>query len=186
MAIRALALVPTLGLAVLGVVGCSSGVTGTPTPTADPSASTTTQQSSSATTTPSVSASIDPCKLLTAQEATQLNLVPDGRKDIGVDQGYSRGCRWHEVGQYTVDFAVYDHVGLDTIGGNGQPVTNHPVGSHDGRQSFGPTGSCGISLAISPSSMVDVSASVGTEVQNCQVASQYATLVEPRLPAEQK
>jgi hypothetical protein len=134
-------------------------------------------------TSPSPTTSIDPCALLTGSDVQQLGLQLNGRDTAGG----GRGCSWHRTGQYTVGFGAFDHSGLGELSTNGRTITDHPVGSHDGRLVLSAGDSCGVFLQITKTSMVDVAvAGALDDAQTCQLADQYAKLIEPRLPAEQK
>jgi Protein of unknown function (DUF3558) len=156
--------------------GCATAVAGTPVATTDAATSGTEQPSST------VSASIDPCALLTGADIQRLGLVSRGPDRLGP----SRGCSWNKPGQYAVTIGVYDHDGFGDISTIGHVISNHPVGTHDGRQVLDDDGGCGIALAITALSLVVVAVSNVDETQECPLADQYAVLIEPRLPAQEK
>jgi hypothetical protein len=169
-----LAVLSVLALAVLAVAGCADAVAGTP-------AATTATSTSMVTSMAPVSAAINPCTLLTADDIQGLGITPRGPDTLGG----SRGCSWTKNGQYVVGFSVLDHLGIDQANSGGNPITNHPVGSHDGRQFEGALGGCAVALAITETSSVDVVVG-GDQTQECQLADQFAQLIEPKLPAERK
>jgi len=176
---RGFGLVPLLAVVVVVVTGCANAVAGSPAATTDPSVSV------SATDRASVgpSAAIDPCTLLTGTEIQQLGLLPSGRDTAAG----GRACSWHKTGQYSVGIEVFDHAGLDQLSTVGRTITNHPVGAHDGRLVLSQGGGCGVYLQLTPTSIVVVdTAGVLTDTQSCQLADQYATLIEQKLPAEQR
>jgi len=172
---RRLGLVPLL--AVVVVAGCANAVAGSP--------AATTGSPTSATDPPSAgpSAAIDPCTLLTGTEIHQLGLLSSGRDT----SAGARSCSWHKAGQYTVGAGVFDQVGLAQLSNVGRTITSHPVGSHDGRQVLSQEGGCGVYLQITKTSIVDIVVvdALG-DTQSCQLADQYATLIEQKLPAEQR
>lgn len=174
---RGLALVSLLAVAVLAVAGCADAVAGSPAPTTGPSVS------ASATGTPGLSAAIDPCTLLTDPQIQQFGLLPSGRDTAAG----GRDCNWRKTGQYSLGVEVFDHEGLDQLSSVGRTITNYPVGSHDGRQVSSQDGGCGVYVQITRNSIVVVAAvDVLDAAQSCPLADQYATLIEPELPAEQR
>jgi hypothetical protein len=174
---RRLGLVPLLAVVVVVVAGCADAVAGSPAATTDPSVSATDPPSAGP------SAAIDPCTLLTGAEIQQLGLLPSGRDTAAG----GRACSWHKTGQYSLGIEVFDHAGLDQLSTVGRTITNHPVGAHDGRLVLSQGGGCGVYLQLTPTSIVVVDAAgVLTDTQSCQLADQYATLIEQKLPAEQR
>jgi hypothetical protein len=169
------ALLPLLAAAALALAGCADSVAGNPTPAADVSTSTTEPPST-------VSTAIDPCALFTATDIQQLGLVSRGPDTVGG----ARGCSWNKHGVYAVGFSIYDHVGMAQFVGGEPTVTNHPVGSHDGREFIPELGGCGIVLEITRSSSLVLVVSADTDETSCHIAGDFAMLVEPRLPAEQR
>jgi len=162
-----LAIIPLVAVGALLIAGCADAVAGTPTVAATTSA-------------PAVSASINPCALLTSSDIQHLGVASRGPDALGG----SRGCSWLKTGQYNVGFSVWDHLGIDQMNSGGNPITNHRVGSHDGRQFEGADGGCFVAMAITSTSSIDVSVGGDPSVE-CQLADQFALLIEPRLPAEQ-
>jgi hypothetical protein len=180
---RRLGLVPLLAVVVFAVAGCAVAVAGSPAATTDPSASVA-EPTSAEPTSEGLSAAIDPCTLLTGMEIQQLGLLPSGRDTAGG----GRACSWHKTGQYSLGVEVFDHAGLDQLSTIGRTITNHPVGSHDGRLVLSQGGGgCGVYLQLTATSIVLVDAAgLLTDTQSCQLADQYAMLVERKLPAEQR
>jgi len=173
---RGLALVPLLAVAGLAVAGCGYAVAGSPAPTTGPSTSVSDPSTGT-------SAAIDPCTLLTDPEVQQFGLVPSGRDTAAG----GRDCNWSKRGQYSLGVEVFDHDGLGELSSIGRSITNYPVGSHDGRQVSSQGGGCGVYIQITKTSIVAVAAAdVIDETQSCQLADQYATLIERRLPVEQR
>jgi hypothetical protein len=170
-------MLPLLAAGVLAMAGCADTVAGNPTPAADVSTSTTEPPST-------VSTSIDPCALITAADVQQLSLVARGPDRVGG----GRGCSWYKDGVYAVGFSIYDQVGIDRFASGEPTVSNHPVGSHDGREFIPPEHGCGIVLEITRSSIIVlvVSDAAGGDTVSCHLAGDFALLIEPRLPAEQK
>lgn len=165
-----LTIIPVAGICAVVIGGCADAVAGTPTAVVPPSTSA------------AVTASINPCVLLNATQIRQLDVAPRGPDTLGG----SRGCSWTKTGQYTVSFDVWDHLGIDEMNSDGNPISHHPVGSHDGRQFEGPFGGCAVSMAITDSSSVDVIVAASNPPVECQLADQFAVLIEPELPTERK
>jgi hypothetical protein len=177
---RSLVLPLLAGLALaLGVAGCSGGNPGTPVPTngvADGGGTT----SKPATASSSPLASLDPCSLMSTSQAQQLHLQSLGSRTVaGAPE-----CRWQIVGGYEISYGVQDHAGLSDLNPDAGTTTSVTIGSHDARQVESPI-SCTVRIAVSTSSSVDTVVSAAHQ-QDCSLAQQYATLVEPKLPAEQK
>jgi len=173
------AVLPVLAAAIaLVATGCSASVTGSPAATTDP------PRSASDAPTSGMSAAIDPCALLTGSDVQQFGLQANGRDTAAG----GRACSWYKNLQYTVGIEVFDQVGLGQLSTLERTITDHPVGSHDGRLVLSAGGGgCGVFLQITRTSMVDVDTAGGpSDTRSCQLAEQYAMLVEPRLPAEQK
>jgi hypothetical protein len=170
-------LVLLLAVAVSAVAGCANAVAGSPAPTTGPSAPTSTTDTS-----PGLSAAIDPCTLLTDPEIQQFGLLPNGRDTAAG----GRDCNWLKTGQYSLGVEVFDHEGLDQLSSVGRTITNYPVGAHDGRQVLSQDGGCAVYLRLTQNSIVAVAAVDVRNTQSCQLADQYATRIEPKLPAEQR
>jgi hypothetical protein len=171
-------IVPALATLALAVVGCS-GVGTTATGTTATASSLTAGSASSDVSSPL--ASLDPCGLLTQDQLTQLGLTLRGPDN----PGKSHGCAWQKGPSYEVGIYLNPTQGIKglNVGGSAKVVLQ----SHDAIQSASNGFSCVVDIAISEKSSVNVSvASPGGESQECSVAAQYATLIEPKLPAQQK
>lgn len=168
-------IVPVLAVAATMIVGCSGGGTGTTTTTTPP-----TTDSPSGTASSSLT-SLDPCSLLTKDDLTQL-----GVKLRGPDNSAkSRGCAWQKGPTYEVGIYLNSSQGINELGAGGSNKVS--LQSHDAIQLMGNGFSCLVDIAISDTTSVNVSvASSGGQSQECQIATQYATLIEPKLPAQQK
>lgn len=174
--IRRSLILPALATAVLSIAACSGGgseVTNTTTPaTSDNAASTSAQASDPL-------ASLDPCSLLTSEQVSQLGLTPQGPKTIAG----SRGCTWANPG-YVIGIHFYEGRGLDNPNDGTGENTKYSLPGHDAVQSTKSGFGCGIEIAITTSSIVI--AQISNEPNDCALAQQYATLIEPKLPAQQK
>jgi hypothetical protein len=171
--------------ALLGLAGCDTSIDGNPQPV-----------STTSSTQPPVNnpvgerdaaaklAAIDPCTLLTPAQIDQYGLR---KKEVGELAG-ARQCGWshpsddHGKGGYAVGPAIRDHQGLRDINTDGYTMTDQPVGRHQGRQAQqdGDAG-CLVSIGVTESARVDIAAA-GEPGTACQVANQFATLMEPLLP----
>jgi hypothetical protein len=124
---------------------------------------------------------VNPCELLTGQELSQLGLQasePDHVTDVVQ-------CAWKKSGSYSVSFNVYEKLGLSDLNPNGDAVTKKTVGSHDAEQ-YSDAAACTVALGLSKSTAMTVLINgVGDQSTLCQEANDFATLVEPKLPAEQ-
>jgi hypothetical protein len=184
---RPLVVISLIGLAM--VAACSNGTTGSPSPTG--SASATTQTDSPSTPATSASAAADPlartnpCTLLDPAIASQ-NQLTHGAPETGPA---IRFCRWSTPistdPQYEISIGIYDQYGLDALNPKAFNITDYPVGGHQGRLSKQVGGSvCIVSIAVTKTSRVDVSANVsnGQIELGCSIAEPTAKAVEQKLP----
>jgi hypothetical protein len=94
----------------------------------------------------------------------------------------SRACGWQKNGIYSVGIYADATQGINDL--RDGTSTALPLSSHDAIQTASGI-NCGVDIAITADS------SVGIEVEAaggnaCGYAAQYATLIEPKLPAQQK
>lgn len=186
---RQLAVLPLLAVAALTVGACSTG--GTPTP--NPTVTNQSGNSSGATSSNNGSggdplASVNSCSLLTTAQLSQYGLQQVSAKT----ENGARVCSWQgNIGPGPnggeVDTNVYDTAGISQLNSNGFSITNHPVGKHQGRlvQSTDGAGLCAVSIAVTATSRIDVrgDALTGQQSQDCQIAEQFAPIVEQNLVA---
>jgi hypothetical protein len=160
------------------ITGCSGGgVTGSTTTASTPSttvAGTTGEAGNPL-------AAVNPCDLLTSDQVNQLDLTTEGPQS----NAKSRGCGWRKGATYSMNIDVRDNQGIGPTDSPG--VTKVALQSHDAVQDTSSGFGCDIGIAISKSSSADVVVSGAESIQQqCQIATQYATLIEPKLPAQQK
>jgi hypothetical protein len=132
-------------------------------------------------------ASLKPCSLLTAADISQ-NQLGSGKSSNG---NGARSCDWQNTtannyAGYTLAVDVRDHQGLKDINSEGYNVTDDNIGSHQGKQlKQNPGSGCGVVIGVTNSSRVDVVAtdSSGDAATSCNLANQFAKLVEPNLPS---
>lgn len=167
---RSLALT-TLAAATLGVAACSGDVGGTPTPSS-------TTSDAPSTTAANPLASLDPCSLLTQDSLTQLGITVTGPDNTAK----SRGCKWQKHGQYSIGIYLDGSQPIDTVGTDG--ASKVTLQSHDAVQTSTSGFGCDVEIAISTSASVDVIAS--STPNDCQVAQNFAGLIESKLPAQQR
>jgi hypothetical protein len=172
---------PALATAVLGITACSGGV-GDVTNTTTPSASVTSGNTGS----PSGNASdplasLDPCSLLTSEQVGQLGLTPQGPKTVAS----ARGCSWAKGPTYVIGIHFIEGKGLDDPNDGTGQNTKISLPDHDAVETDKGSG-CGVEIAITRTSFVFVQASEGGGPNECPISQQYATLIEPKLPAQQK
>jgi len=169
--------------ALLAVAACTNSTTGSgsPAPTAGggPTSGGPTSGGSGLT-------SIQPCDLLSSDIASQNQL---GSPTPGNESG-ARTCVRHNVTAnngdgYIVGVGIRDSQGIKDVNPDGYTVTPDNIGSHPGRQLQSTlSGTCIIAIGVTNSSRVDVTVNAGTDpVQGCQLANQFAKLIEPNLPA---
>lgn len=180
-----LAILPFALVGLLGLAACTSKTPGTgtttPPPSSQPPAAT-----SSAASSGSALASIQPCDLLTSGEISKNDL--SGQEESN-DSG-ARSCTWDNdtfddgLG-YTVGDDVRDTQGLADINADGYTVSDDPVGHHQGKLAQQTNGDgCFVAIGVGTSARVDVvvSTSSANVQQSCDLANQFAKLIEPKLP----
>jgi hypothetical protein len=187
---RRLVLLSLTAMAILGLAACNSTTTGTPQPTVD-----TTTQGTGGTGSDTTSggsngtslAAIQPCDLLDASTQSRFGLS----KADSIPVAGARPCTWSKSvdangeNGYTVEIDIRDQQGLQDVNTSGFTVTQHNVGSHQGKQvQLNAGGTCLVVLGVGDSSRVDVGVTAGTDTAKaCQLAGQLATVVEPQLPS---
>lgn len=170
-----------LAAALSTVVACGGPVDGEPQPvprttTGTPSSAT---GSSSAANAPRSLEDIDPCSLLTRDEAEQISgplREAPARRDLGT----ARGCNYKPE-RRALGIDIRTNAGLDDVQASGQ-VGDVTIGRHRGKQFVGNTGSCVIAMGVAESSRVDVTFTGTADEDPCPSARRVAELVEPRLP----
>jgi hypothetical protein len=129
---------------------------------------------------------LQPCELISASDASQLQLSETG----AINEGGARACKWSKAvdinGQngFGVEVGIRDTQSLDSINATGYTVTQDNIGSHQGKQaSLDIGGACFVALGVGNSARVDVQVSGGTDTSSsCQFANDVAKVVEPHLP----
>lgn len=176
--IRSSLILSASAVVVLTLAGCSDGGSGATTPTSTTSGNTGSSSASSS----DPLATLDPCSLLSTDDVSQLGLTPQGPKEIAS----SRGCTWSKGATYVIGVHFVEGQGLDKLNDGTGQNTAFSLPSHDAVRSDKGSG-CTIEIAITSNSTVDIQASEGAQAANeCPLAQQYATLIEPKLPAQQK
>ena len=168
--------------AVLGVAACTNSTTGNGTPA--PPTNTSQPGNSSPTGSPGL-ASIQPCDLLSANDLSQNQLGSPTPENVGG----ARTCRWlnttaNNGDGYSIGVGIRESQGINTASTDTDTVTPDNIGNHPGRQLQSTiSGTCVIAIGVTNSSRVDVTVNAGTDpIQGCQLANQFAKLVEPNLP----
>ncbi|HEX4225164.1 MAG TPA: hypothetical protein VHZ97_22565 [Pseudonocardiaceae bacterium] len=90
--------------------------------------------------------------------------------------------RWQKHGDYSIGIHLDGTQAIDAVGTDG--ASKVTLQSHDAVQTSSSGFGCDVEIAISPSASVDVIAS--STPNDCQVAQEYAGLIESKLPAQQK
>lgn len=73
--------------------------------------------------------------------------------------------------------------GIKDVNTDGYTVTDDPIGAHLGRQLQQTGGdTCAVAIGITGASRVDIDVSGNGSSQDCQLANQYAKIIEPKLP----
>jgi ABC-type phosphate transport system substrate-binding protein len=181
---RRTAVLPVIVAALLGLAACTNSTTGNGTPA--PPANTTQPGNSSPTSGGSGLTSIQPCDLLSSADVSQNQLGTPAPENLGG----ARTCSWQNTTAnngdgYNISVGIRDTQGINEISSGVDTITPDNIGSHPGRQlQSTQSGTCVIAIGVTNSSRVDVTVNAGTDpVQGCQLANQFAKLVEPNLPA---
>jgi hypothetical protein len=170
-------------------VACGGTEPGDPTPqtssvTAPTSRAETSSSRPTATTTApgDVLASLDPCTLLSAAEATSLALPAQGRRQDIVS---TLTCIWPVPGT-SLTVTIDPTRGLADINTQtAAAVVDTTVGKHSGRrvEEISGAGYCGFDLAITANSSVSVLAIIlNKTAEACALAQRAVAVVEPKLP----
>lgn len=127
-------------------------------------------------------AGTDPCELLTSADVAALAVGPS-KGEKGLDST-SRACVWNSTdqGEYTIRVQIFDTRGLKEIQASGPVEQLSGIGKHKAvRYPFGTL--CAVGIAITETSRVEATGASGNNKQRaCQVATQVAQLIEPKLP----
>jgi hypothetical protein len=166
----------------VAITACSGSTRGQAEPAAGTSATSTNM--SSGTSTPSSTKAnnslrdLDPCGLLTQDEAAKLQTTGDSYPE---KIGSVQACTWRiKDGSFSI--GARTNVGLSGAQPNGGELKDISVGHHEAKQLLDVTGSCGIFVGVTPSSRVDVVLNSGPRIDPCPLALQVAQLVESKLP----
>jgi hypothetical protein len=173
----------------IAATGCTNKATGQAVPTTGASntpQSTANTESSAPTSSGGGSGqsldSIDPCALLTSDEAGQLGASSGSPES----SGGARSCTWQVRGGNGVfGIDLRSSQGLKDIVVALGTLSDQRVGSHNGKMltADGGAGTCMVSIGISDSSRVDVQRLYKADTAKaCADATKVAGLIEPRLP----
>lgn len=166
-------------VAALGLAGCTEQTAGTATAGDEPTSE---RPAEDTTSSAEPDAGVQPCSLLSTQDAAALGLT-GGQEGT---TGGARDCRYRYEGtsiddSYTVGVAIFDDLGFDDV--NGMNLQHLPdIGDHEAVGYVPPAGGCAVSLKTSDSSRVDILAVGGADQKACSIVMQVATSVEPELP----
>ena len=124
---------------------------------------------------------VDPCTFLTKAEAEQVTGAQSA--DPVVEQlGSAKVCNFSPA-TARLGVGIRTTSGLDQVQSNGNVVQEIVIGRHQAKRALGATGSCGVFIAVTESSRVDVVLNSGSPDEDpCPAAMRVAELVEPRLP----
>lgn len=168
---------------VLAATGCSVPESGSPSDEPGPTVSPSSQDSPPPNAdSPTGLAAIEACDLLTAQEASSLNVPPQGRAEevLGL-----RRCDWGGA-EGGVSTAIDEELGIDELVlSDASSVTDIAIGQHQARRAVetsGP-GYCRVIFAVGDNANVSVLALYLNDTPRaCAAADQAAVLIEPKLP----
>jgi hypothetical protein len=126
-----------------------------------------------------------PCSLLSSSDLSQLDLdpsAPPSRDQVGTASSCDLSLA---DGGGGVIVGIRTNEGLSAMTNSGVATTSLTIGTHQAAKQTNDaynTGSCLISLGVSSSSRVDVTANTGGSSDACPDAMKVAQLVEPHLP----
>jgi hypothetical protein len=115
-------------------------------------------------------------------------VTPHDQQQLGLDAGRpdntskSRGCEWDKGTMYSVGIYLDGSQPIEAASSDG--VTKVTLKAHDAVQTTPDGFGCGVEIAISKTSSVGVN--VSYVANDCQIAQNFAGLIESRLPAQQK
>lgn len=183
---------PLVGVA-LGLAACTTQQTGNPITTGETSPT----NSAPATSAGAANgiANLDACELLTTEDAAQFQAQGPGQEEDTRTSGATSSCGWH--GRSSTDRSVSFGVlvrasqGIDELQNQAQAsggtVTAGSLNGRDARQAKLASGGCILALKVGADSRVDMSVVIGgvtDPTESCQIASDIANIVEPKLPPE--
>lgn len=166
---------------VLAAAGCSLPQSATPDGGPGPSVQPSDPAQPSAA--PTALSAIEACELLTVEEASYLDVPPQGHPEeiVGL-----RSCNWVSPGGGGLSTTIDGDLGIgELVLNDASAVTDITIGDHQAKraeETSGP-GYCGVYFAVGDSANVSVTALYLNDTpQACAVADQAAALVEPKLP----
>ncbi|GAB3138813.1 DUF3558 family protein [Amycolatopsis stemonae] len=168
------------------LAGCTGTQGGTASPASSPPAS---QGSSSAAPDPSsgaaTTASLNPCELLTATDVSAFGQfkAPE-QKELGGARlcSYLRLITTASDESGGVSVGIRDSQGIDSVNDAGGGKTTGNVNGRKAVQAPSPPAGCTLALAVGTAARVDVLATSTDATKACDLASQVADKVEPKLP----
>lgn len=131
------------------------------------------------------SAGLDPCTLLSDDEAAQFGDFDPHKADDSIG---TSGCAWdapHGSEDSTSFEVVYqDKASIDQVNDTGGGVDKAEMNGRSVARAPVSNGSaCTVALALDSKSRVDVNVVLAKDVQSaCELAEKVATVVEPKLP----
>ncbi|WP_166462511.1 DUF3558 family protein [Amycolatopsis acidicola] len=173
----------------LGLAGCSSPETGTPSPvssqTVAPAGSSTSDSGGN-----NPVATLQACDLLTDQEAAQFKAQAPGKPESTDASGAASTCQRNgrSVDDNSTSFTILvrPDQGLDAVNTSGGTASKGNVNGRPAVQFMSSVGAkCLVALGVTASARVDVTYVIGAgtnATEACQSASQIANIVEPKLP----
>jgi hypothetical protein len=181
---RASLLASLAGVAAITTLSaCSPTSPGTPTAdTADTTSVSRASSTNSASASNAVS-SLNPCELLTADQATQLGLPGTGQPEKIVK---ARGCVWNASGLGSARVSLNNDLGLEDLNTASAKSPPEPltIGSHQAIRFTSMARGCDLGLGIGEKSRAFIVVQLvdGTTEQACQLSTKIATFIEPKLP----
>lgn len=181
---RRLLALPVIVAGLFGLAACTSTTTGSGTPAGSPSAPAAPTTATSSTNGAALAA-VQPCSVVSSSVLSQNGLTETNQP---ATPG-ARSCTWQKTTDqngpgFVLGVDVRDSQGLADIDSQGFSLTDDTVGHHQGKQAEDAAGfECFVAIGVTPSSRVDVVVSTSVSAaQSCDLANQYAKLIEPNLP----
>ena len=167
------------------LAGCTTTEGGTASPASTSSAAQTASSGTPGTPGAASTKSLDPCDLLTPADVAGLaRFGAADKKDVpgGRTCGYTKQVASASEEGLSVGVAVRDAQSIDSVNDAGGGKTTGNVNGRKAIQAPSPPAGCTLALGVGDSARVDVVVVSADSAKACDIASQIADKVEPKLP----
>lgn len=170
-----------VALMLTSVAGCASEEQGVAEPANSSNGTSSEINKTTPTRASTISSSIDPCELISANDLAEVGKFESEHKE----GGGARSCYWQNSFEdggdgFTFAVSVRDSQGIETVNDNGGGIQSTEVNQRPAVSTEDPKfGDCTFAMKIDDSSRVDITV---TDEGACEIAEVIAGMVEPRLP----